>query len=860
MTDTALQSAVVPGRRGGGSTLALAWRLARRELRGGLGGFRVFLLCLLLGVAAIAAVGSLSQAMLGGLADNGRALLGGDAELRVIHRPATPEQLAWLEENSSRLSRAADMRAMARAEVPGGGRRLVELKAVDGAYPLHGTLSTETPGEDPLPLGAEEGAWGALVDPALLSRLDIAVGDSLRIGSLSYEVRGTVSREPDRAAQAFTLGPRVLVHYDSLAETGLEQPGSLIYYQYRLDLPEGESTADWRRRVDRAFPDAGWRVRDINRAAPGVDRFIVQVSLFMTLVGLTALLVGGVGIANAVHAFLDGKRNTIATLKCLGAPSRLIFATYLGQVLALALLGILGGVVLGSLAPAVAGPLLAERLNFELSGGLQPSALLLAAVFGLLTTLVFTLWPLARAQGIPAGSLFREVVQRSASRPPAWALLALGVSGLLLALTAVYGTDGGDVAVGFVVGAVAALLVFRLAAAGIAWAARRLPRPRRPDLRLAVANLYRPGASTGSVVTSLGLGLTVLVTIALIEGNLRHQVVAQLPEEAPGFYFIDIQPDQVERFDALVAAHPGVEAMERVPMLRGRIMRVNGLRPDEMNVDPDVAWVFRGDRGVTWSAEPPAGSRITAGEWWPPDYSGPPLVSLEAGIAERIGIGPGDRVTVNLLGRDLEAEIANLRPVDWSELSINFVMVFSPGLVQQAPQSHIATVTLDAAQEEALEAAVADAFPNVSAVRVKEALESLAQMLRAIATAVTLTASVTVAAGLLVLAGAVAAGQRRRVYDAVVLKVLGARRRDVLRSFLLEFGLMGLIAALLAVGFGTAAAWAVLTTVMRVESFTFLVAPVFLTAAAAVAVTLAFGFAGTWRALAQKAAPLLRND
>lgn len=860
MTDTTLDRALPERTPGGIATLGLALRLARREMRGGLRGFRVFLLCLLLGVAAIAAVGSLSQAMLGGLEANGRALLGGDAEVRIIHRPATQEQLSWLEANSARLSRAADMRAMARAETPGGARRLVELKAVDDAYPLHGSVTSDTAAEEPLPLGEESGRWGALVDPALLSRLNIEVGDAIRIGELSYEVRGTVSREPDRAAQAFTLGPRVLVHVHSLAATGLEQPGSLIYYQYRVDLPEGERPGAWRQRLDRAFPDAGWRVRDINRAAPGVDRFIIQVTLFMTLVGLTALLVGGVGIANAVHAFLDGKRSTIATLKCLGAPSRVIFATYLVQVLMLALLGIAGGLLLGALAPAVAGPVIAERLNFELAAGLQPRALLLAALFGLLTTLVFTLWPLARAQSIPAGSLFRDVVQRARARPPAWALAALGASALLLALAAIYGTDGGDVSLGFVIGAVGALLLFRLAAAGIAAVARRLPRPRRPDLRLAIANLYRPGASTGSVVTSLGLGLTVLVTIALIEGNLRHQVVEQMPEEAPGFYFIDIQPDQVQRFDALVAAHPGVERMERVPMLRGRITRVNGLRPNEMNLDPEVSWVFRGDRGVTWSAEPPRGSRITAGEWWPPDYEGPPLISLEARIAERIGIGPGDRLTVNLLGRDIEAEIANLRPVDWSELEINFVMVFSPGLVQQAPQTHIATVSLDEDQEEALEAAVAEAFPNVSAVRVKDALESLAQMLRAIATAVTLTASVTVVAGLLVLAGAVAAGQRRRVYDAVVLKVLGARRRDVLRSFLLEFGLMGLIASVLAVAFGTLSAWAVLTTVMRVESFTFLVLPVAVTTLVAVAVTLAFGFAGTWRALAQKAAPLLRND
>ncbi|MDF2095243.1 ABC transporter permease [Aquibaculum arenosum] len=842
------------------STVGLAWRLARRELRGGLKGFRVFLLCLLLGVAAIAAVGSLSQAMLGGLSENGRALLGGDVELRTIHQPLTAEQLDWMADNSARLSRVADLRAMARTESPDGGRRLVELKAVDSAYPLHGAVAVDPPVEGALPLTQEGERWGALVDPALLSRLDLSVGDSLRIGELAYEVRGTVTREPDRAARAFTLGPRVLVHVDSLGASGLEQPGSLIYYHYRADLPEGETAESWRSRLDAAYPDAGWRVRDISRAAPGVDRFIFQVTLFMTLVGLTALLVGGVGIANAVHAFLDSKRSTIATLKCLGAPGRLIFTTYLAQVLALALLGIGAGLALGALAPLVAGPILAERLNFQLQGGLHWPALALAAVFGLLTTLVFTLWPLARAQSIPAGSLFRDVVDRAASRPPRWALVALGLSGLALAAVAVLGTDGGRVSFGFVVGAVGALLLFRLAAAGIAWAARQLPRPRRPGLRLALTNLYRPGASTGSVVTSLGLGLTVLVAIALIEGNLRHQVVEQMPEEAPGFYFIDIQPDQVERFDALVQAHPGFESMERVPMLRGRITRVNGLRLDEMEVDSDVSWVFRGDRGVTWSAEPPAGSRITAGEWWPEDYSGPPLISLEARIAEQIGIGPGDSLTVNLLGRDIEAEIANLRPVDWSELSINFVMVFSPGLVQQAPQTHIATVSLDPEEEEALEAAVADAFPNVSAVRVKEALESLAQMLRAIATAVTLTASVTVAAGLLVLAGAVAAGQRRRVYDAVVLKVLGARRRDVLRAFLLEFGLMGVIASLLAVIMGTLAAWAVLTTVMRVENFTFLVTPVALTALVAVAVTLIFGFGGTWRALAQKAAPILRND
>src|SRR5690625_3260493 len=761
MTQAAI-SERLPREAGSRPRVGLSWRLARRELRGGLRGFRVFLLCLLLGVGAIAAVGSLSQAMLGGLEENGRALLGGDAEVSTIHRPASAEQLAWLEENSARLSRAADMRAMARAETPERARRLIELKAVDSAYPLHGSVTTQTPGEDPLPLAETDGQWGALVDPSLLSRLEVEVGDRIRIGELAYEIRGTISREPDRAAQAFTLGPRVLVHTDSLPATGLEQPGSLISYQYRVDLPPEETPDAWRDRLEADFPDAGWRVRDVNRAAPGVDRFIVQVSLFMTLVGLTALLVGGVGIANAVRAFLDEKRNTIATLKCLGASSRLIFAVYFSQIFLLALVGTSAGMALGALAPVVAGPLLAERLNFSLQGVLHLDALLLAALFGLLTTFVFTLWPLARAQAVPAGSLFREVVEGAAARPPRWALVTLAISALLLAALAVVGTDGGRVSLGFVIGALLALLLFRLAAAAIAAIARRLPRPRRPGLRLALANLYRPGATTGSVVTSLGLGLTVLVTIALIEGNLRNQVVEQMPEEAPGFYFIDIQPDQVERFDALVEQHPGVDSMERVPMLRGRITHVNGVRPQDMNLDPDVTWVFRGDRGVTWAAEPPPGARITAGEWWPADYDGPPLISMEARIAEQVGIGPGDRLTVNILGRDIEAEIANLRPVDWAELSINFVMIFSPGLVESAPQTHLATVSLDPDQEDSLERVISDAFPNGSAARVTEALASVAAMLRAIAAALTVTASVTVVAGLLVLAGAVAAGQRRR--------------------------------------------------------------------------------------------------
>lgn len=839
--------------------LRLAARLARRELRGGLKGFRIFLGCIALGVAAIAAVGSISSSMLSGLEKNGRVLLGGEVELRLIHRSATEAESAWMEANSAALSATAELRAMARSVENPDARRLVEIKAVDGAYPLYGAFETAPPLPLDAALAKDGQLWGAIADDSLLNTMELERGDVIQIGETRYEIRGTVAHEPDRAARIFTLGPRLLVSRDSLAASGLEQPGSLIYYHYRMTLPPGVSTAEWKEALTEANPKAGWRIRDLESAAPGIERFVERVSLFMTLVGLTALLVGGVGVANATRSYLESKTATIATFKCLGAPGRLVFQVYLLQILALSLLGIAGGLLLGAITPSLAGPLLSEQLNFEITGGLHLQPLALAALFGLLTTLAFGLWPLARAQGLPAATLFRDLVAPAHQRPPNWALAAIAAAGGALIATAVFGTSDSLFALGFVGGAVGALLAFRLAALGVTKLAGRLPRPRHPGLRLAVANLHRPGNPTGSVVMSLGLGVTVLVAIALIQGNLNRQVVEEMPKEAPGFYFIDIQPEQVEAFDSLVRGSEGVSDLDRVPMLRGRIVAVNGVSPQDMDIPEEIGWVFRGDRGLTWSAEPPENSEITEGAWWPPDYAGKPLVSLDAEVGELLELDPGDKLTINILGRDVEVEIANFREIEWGELQINFVMVFSPGLLEAAPQTHIATVKVDPEQEALLERRVTDAFPNVSSIRVKEALESFAQVLRSIATAVTATAGVTVIAGVLVLAGAIAAGHHRRIYDSVVLKVLGATRRRVGASFLMEYGLIGASTAAIAALIGTLAAYIVMTQVME-SDFVFLAGPVLITAAGATAITLAFGFLGTWRALAQKAAPLLRNE
>ena len=836
----------------------LALRFARRELRAGLRGFGVFLACLALGVAAIAGVGSVSRAMLGGLESEGQSLLGGDMDLRLTHRQASPEQLAWLEQRGD-LSVSTHLRAMARGESEDARRTLVELRAVDGLYPLYGEVRLDPALPLDQALALRDGAWGAVAESRLLRRLDLQVGDRVQVGRATYELRAALEHEPDRSTQAFILGPSFMVASSSLAQTALIQPGSLAHWHYRVRLPAGTSVKAFRETVTETFPEAGWQIRDTSAAAPGTSRFIERLTLFLTLVGLTSLLVGGVAVGNSVRSYLEGKTATIATLKCLGAPGDLVFKTYLIQVLALATLAVAAGLVLGALSPYAVGLILGDSLGWGVEGAVYPGPLAIAAGFGLLTTLAFSLWPLAHAQRVPAGSLFRDLVAplKGGIGGRAWAGILL--AGAALAALAVISAADRTLALYFVAGALGAFGLFRLAGHGVVALARRAGRPRNAELRLALANLHRPGAPTGSVVMSLGLGLTVLVAIAAIEGNLAHQIRQTLPEEAPGFYFIDIQPDQAEEFDRIVNAVPGVKELRRVPMLRGRIMAVNGTASQNLEVPPEIDWVFRGDRGLTWTHQPPADTELTAGTWWPADYDGPSLVSLDTAVGEALGLGPGDRLTVNVLGRDIEVEIANLRVIDWSDLGINFVMVFSPGVLAQAPQTQIATVKATPAAEDTVEREVTDRFANVSAIRVKEALAAVAGLIANIGTALRATAAVALASGVLVLAGAIAAGHHRRVYDAVVLKVLGATRRNISRAFAIEYGLLGLVTALIAGAVGTVAAYFVITEVMSAP-FVFLPGTIATTALIATAITVLSGLVGTWRALSQKAAPLLRNE
>jgi putative ABC transport system permease protein len=842
----------------GMSTLAMAIRIARRELRGGVRGLRIVLACLALGVAAIAAVGTLTAAVQAGLAADGRKILGGDLEVSASSRPVPPEMLAHMRARGD-VAEVAEMRAMLVAlDAAGrpGERVLVELKAADRLWPLYGEAFADGTTPVQTALAPRENIPGVLLERVLLDRLGVQPGSRVRLGEAIFRVAGVLTTEPDRVATPAVLGARALIAFEALPATQLVQPGSLLRFEARWRLPEGSDIAAAARGLRAVYPDGGIRIRDASRAAPGVEGFVGRTELFLTLVGLTTLLVGGIGVANGVTAWLTARRRSIATLKCLGAPARVIFVAYAMQLAALSLVGIAIGLVVGAVLPFILAGIIGDALPVPPRFGLYPGPLALAALYGVLCAACFALWPLARAREIPAIALFRDGIVASHARPRlpwivANAALALGLAGLVIATA-----QDRNFAAAFCAGAAATLVVFRLGAIGLQAAARAAPRSASLPVRLGLANLHRPGSPAPLMLISLGLGLSTLAAVALIQGNIGREITGRMAVSAPSFFFVDIQPDQVERFDQLVGSDGMVQ---RVPSLRARIVAIKGIPVEQAPVAEEARWAVRGDRGLTYAATPPPGTELVAGQWWARDYSGAPLVSFDANIARGFGLGLGDTVTVNVLGRDIDLQVANLRRIDWRSLGMNFTLVVSPGLLERAPHTFIATVAVPEPREAGLLRAVTDALPNVSAIRVRDALEAVAALVARLGAALTATGGVALGAGALVLAGAVAAGQARRIRDSVVLKTLGASRAQIRKTFLVEFTAIGLTAGLLAALIGTAAAWGVTTYVMRSE-FVFLPATLGGTIVACALLTAVFGWVGTGAALRARPAPLLRNE
>lgn len=847
--------------RTGMPSLPLVLRLAGRELRSGLSGFHVFIACVALGVMVITGVGALSDALKSGFEKQGALLLGGDLTLARPHARATVAERQWIDA-LGQTSETATMRTMGR-RTDGEDQTLIELKGVDGAYPLVGAVTLEG--------GAELGEAlrrGVVADPMLLERLSLKLGDRLRIGESEFEIAAVLKSEPDGLADRVAYGPRVMLTLDQMQKTGLVQPGALIRWKYSAvlkdsDEPVDQRLIDLRARVKTDLPESGFTVTDRRDPSPQVSRTLERLRQFLTLLGLTALVTGGVGVANAVATFIDRRRKVIATMKSVGATGSMIFAVFLVQVLIMALVGVMLGLVLGLFIPPILTQVLSAYLPVAPEFALSAQSVLLAVAYGILVALLFALWPLGRAEQIRASVLFRDEVDPSAARPSPRILALIAASGLLLAAIAVLSSESHKIALAFVAGLAVTIALFWGLGGLVTRLAHSMKRPRRPELALAIANIGAPGGLTKSVVLSLGAGLSLLVAVALANASLVNELTSRLPESSPAYFVIDIPKKDAEAFRQLVVREvPGAQ-IEDAPMLRGRMVAIKGVPVEEVKAPPEAQWVLTGDRGLTYSDQVPAGSKVVEGTWWEPGYSGEPLVSFEAELARNLGITIGDSVTVNVLGRNLTAKVANLREVKWESLALNFVMVFSPNAMAGAPNNLLATISLPetagTVEEVRLARALGKAFPAVTAIRVKEAIEAFNVVFEKIMSAVRVAGGVTLLSGALVLAGAMATAQRRRILEAVILRTLGATRRRVLTAHIAEYLLLALVTAVTAVAVGSVAAYAVVTEFMEVP-FAFSLAAVGGALVTAASLVLLFGGIGTWRVLSARPVPVLRTQ
>ncbi|KAJ54924.1 drug:proton antiporter [Actibacterium mucosum KCTC 23349] len=835
--------------------MSVAWRIARRELRGGLRGFYVFLACLALGVAAIGAVGSVREAIAEGLRENGAEILGGDAQIRFTYRFATPDERAWMDGRSMQVSETVDFRSMVTvAREEGTDRALTQVKGVDDLYPLYGAveLSPDVPLDQAL--AGDQAVLGQL----LADRLGLQVGDRFRLGQKEFTLSAVLIALPDDGSAGLSFGPPTLLRRAALDGTGLITPGTLYESSYQLKIPPSADLQSMQQAAEAAFPNTGMRWRDSRNAAPGLTTFVDRIGAFLVLVGLAGMAVGGVGVAAAVRAYLERKTAVIATLKTIGAEGRMVFATYLIQIGVLAVLGIALGLVLAILAPLALAPIVTAQLPLPVQIAIYPGPLAEAALYGALSALLFTLWPLARTEQIRAAALFRDAAGPSRGWPAPRMLLAMLVVIVALVGSAAYLSGIPTLTLWAAAGVTGAMVLLWLSARGVQalcrYLARRPALRGRTTLRLALGAIGGPGGETGAVVLSLGLGLTVLASVGQIDANLRAAIAQDLPEVAPSYFIVDIQPAQLDGYLDRVENDPGVTRVQTAPMLRGIITRINEQPAAEVAGEH---WVLSGDRGVTYSATPPPGTVITAGDWWPEDYVGDPVMSFAAEEGAEMGLKLGDAVTVNILGRDITATITSFREVDFSTAGIGFILSMNPAALQGAPHTAISTVYADEAAEAPLIRDLSNAYPNITAIRVRDAIDRVSGILTGLAAAITYGALATLVTGMFVLIGTAAAGVRARVYEAAILKTIGGERGMILRYFALRSAILGAAAGAVAVLAGALAGWSVTEFVMEGD-YAFQPLSALVIIAGGVLATLLAGLAFALRPLAARPTGVLR--
>lgn len=837
-----------------------AWRIARRGLDWRFRGLRLLLVCLVLGTAALAAIGTLTGAITGELAARGRSMLGGDVEFTLAARTADATERAALDALGT-VSVGTRLQAIARRPGDLAVTVPVELKAVDSHWPLYGTFSLEGGRAAAAPAGMT--AW---IAPGVSDRLGVKPGDRLQIGQAVLTVAGVIGQEPDRLGEGFALGPTVIIGNDALAATGLVQTGSMARTKYRVRIAAGTDPQVLADRIKARFPAAGFEIRTRDKASPGLDRFVSRMGQFLILVALAALAIAGIGIGNGVTSYLEARRSSIATLKILGATGGDIARIYLLQLASAAAIAIAVGLAIGVATTPVIGKALQGLLPIEAGFVIDPRALAIAATYGLLISLTFAVPPLLRARDFPAMVLMRTQIAPLHERWRAAILpVAAGISGI--AALAVLTSPQKLLAAGFLGGAAALFALLAALGFGLTRVAARMPRPKGPIARMALANLHRPGAQTGALVVALGFGLAAFVLLAAIQTSLDANIARRVPQKAPDYFVLDVPPAALPQFEGIVKAAAAGATIRTVPAMRGAIVAYGPpdrmVRVADLKEIPDNAWALRGDRGLTYSALLPEGNVVTEGRWWPANYTGEPLVSVDEQLRDVLALKLGDRITITLLGVERSATIASFRRIDWDSMGFNYVLVFSPNAIADAPHNMAATIALPGDEKSpevrrAILSGLVRALPSSSVIEIGPVLGQVRDILSQMGTAILAAASVAILAGMAVLAGAIAAARERRQYDTVILRVLGASRRQLLALLLAEYGLLCALLAGVALILGTATGWLVITQLFEFEWMPSW--PVVLSVlAAGIALVLGLAIAGSITLLRTRPAKALRE-
>jgi putative ABC transport system permease protein len=881
--------------------------MAWRETRGAWRHFVYFFVCIAIGVSALVGVSLFAAHVQHAVSSQAKSLLGGDLEVRSSH-PLSAESRSVLDnlpERGVTRTHVSELVAMGarttNGTAAGQATQIVELKAVEPGYPLYGVMKLEPP----LPLDrllhpdrsqCETGpCHGAVVQEALLLRMGLAVGDRLKIGKAEFLITGLVRTEPDRMANAFSLGPRVIISETGLKASALVQPGSRIRERELLRLAPEMPLEPLRAELRGRLASDHVRVSGYRDAQPQLKQFLEQLSRYLGLIGLTALLIGGLGVAMSIHAFMREKLKTIAILKTLGADSSILIGAYVLQAIGLGVIGSGAGMLLGIVLQRVLPPLLAGAFVTDLLDQVGASTelstvsigpLLKGGALGLLTTLLFSLWPLFRMRDVAPSAIFRREVDQqspdSAFRSSWWFKAGLqdrldvSIAGaLIVGLAALSVWQAGSWRIGgwYVGGVAIAILTLvgcaRLLVSGLCL----LPKPASITLRYAIGNVLRPGGHTAGILVAIGLSVMVIVTVSLVERALLQQVGDSRPVDAPTFFFIDLQPDQTEGFTKLIVERTGGRRPELTPLVRSRLHAING---EEVKIEEERDQEERRDEGtkeerrkqwylsreyvLTFLDQLPKGNEILRGVWWQPGQRlSSPQVSIEEEAARALGLDIGSYLDLDIQGATVRAEVSSIRKVDWGNFSTNFYMILSPGALDGAPVTYVATVHVEPDQEVPLQQAAVAAFPNVSAIHVGDVLRNFATVLDRLALAIRAVALFCVVTGGLVMAAALAATRYRRLYESVILKAVGATRGLIARTFAAEYALLGCIGGVLAVGLSSALSWLVLTHVFEL---TWRLHPVvlFIGLGCTVLLALSVGLLSTFRILGQRPLAILRHE